>query len=193
MSTEMKDMAKYLLGLLLTSTLVGCGSSGTTDEIARPAVAITNLVGIWKNPNPVCYRILLDDGSWRQIAEGPVKLTERIYQESYLYYEDQDINCLTATGAKNYTYSIDWHAPISTETKTGAVRSSLTGPTISASGNIVHYDAQLPPITIKALFHEQNGTLTSYFEEQNLLVDTEGYPLGTDTPSSSYVRSSVNQ
>lgn len=176
-------MIRNLINLLLLLSLASCGGGGT-DEIPIPKTSITSLLSIWTNlaPDPNCISVTLDDNSLRRQKEGPLLIVNDKYIESYLYYEANDTSCTTITGGEIHTFSIEWSAPTSTQTKNGAVRAIIRGFTTTTFLNYSLNPIPINDVAYKALFYVEDGILNSYFDVATPNLDNEGYPLGNDTP-----------
>lgn len=164
-------------------SLVSCGGGGT-GEIPIIGASITNLTSIWTNlaPDPDCLLVTLGDNSLRRQKEGPMLIINKKYIESYLYYEANDTSCTNITGGRTHTYSIEWSAPTSVQTKAGAVRAIIRGYTTKTFGNYSLNPLPINDASYKALFFVEDGILNSFFDVATQNQDTEGYPLGTDAP-----------
>lgn len=176
-------MFKKSITLLLLLSLASCGGGGT-DEIPISKTSITSLLSIWTNlaPDPDCLLVTLDDHSLRRQKEGPLLIINNKYIESYLYYEDNDTSCTNITGGRTHTYSIEWSAPTSVQTKAGAVRAIIRGYTTRTFGNYYLNPLPINDVSYKALFFVEDGILNSFFDVATQNQDAEGYPLGTDAP-----------
>lgn len=176
-------MIKNLINSLLLLSLASCGG-GATDEIQIPKTSITGLLSIWTNlaPDPNCISVTLGDNSLRRQKEGPLLIINNKYIESYLYYEYNDTSCTTITGGKIHTFSIEWSAPTSAQTKTGAVRAIIRGYTTTTFLNYSLNPIPINDVTYKSLFYVEDGILNSYFDVATPNLDDEGYPLGNDAP-----------
>jgi hypothetical protein len=178
-------MIKKIINLLLLLSLASCGGGGGgTDEIPIPKTSITSLLSIWTNlaPDPDCISVTLGDNTLRRQKEGPLLIIDNRYIESYLYYDDNDTSCTTITGGEIHTFSIEWSAPTSTQTKNGAVRAIIRGYTTNTFWNFSLNPIPINDVTYKVLFYVENGILNSYFDVVTPNLDDEGYPLGTDAP-----------
>lgn len=180
-------MIRKIINLLLLLSLASCGGGGT-DEIPIAKTSITSLLSIWTNlaPDPDCISVTLSDNSQRMQKEGPLLLINNKYIESYLYYEANDTSCTNITGGRTYIYSIEWSAPTSVQTKTGAVRAIIRGYTTRAFGDIYLNSLPINDVTYKVLFYVEDGILNSYVDAFRPNLDDEGYPLGNDAPQFKY-------
>jgi hypothetical protein len=171
-------MRKLLLIFGLVSLLGGCGGGGT-DPIEIPKLSIDPFLGTWSNiaPNPVCA---FDAHSNSYLKEGPAVLATNYYSESYLYFSDA--NCTNLTGASKSTFSIEWSAPTSSQTKNGAIRARIFHPFYTVAGNLLDpTPTDNPSVAYKALFSVTGNRLQSYFN-----LDAADYPLGNSAADYEY-------
>lgn len=180
---------RQLLNIFLLSQLCACGSGGV-DEIPQPTAFLPPLLANWVTTHPTrqpnCELVTTLDGRTLLSKEGPISVTARAYYETFYLYALQDTTCSDVQDFEVQTYTVAWSGPISADTPPGAVRATLTGPTITYEEVPAFIGSAASSSVKKALFRVENGVFKSWFSTLTSALDAQGYPLGTDLPARSY-------
>jgi hypothetical protein len=172
-------MRKYLIGLLVSIFLSGCGGGGT-DPIPTPKTDIAQFTGIWKYANTaydLCYPTNDSNNNFvYALKYGPVTNVNTKQQTEYYFYSDASCNNQMGTIAD--VCDITWSVATGGADLTNTVRMQCANYTRTFIG-ITPQGPINANYVYKDLWHLSDNQV--YLGVSTGPVDADGYPTQLET------------
>jgi hypothetical protein len=172
-------MRKYLISLLASTVLSGCGGGGT-DPISIPPTDITQFTGSWKYTNTAyeqCYPTYDSNNSFvYALKYGPVTNNNRLQQTEYYFFSDA--NCALQMGTIADVCDITWSVATGSAELTNTVRMQCANYTRTFIG-ITPQGPINANYVYKDLWHLRDNEV--YLGVSTGPLDDDGYPTQLET------------